>query len=400
MLVSKKLMRQKKYTMKTCTTDLRILKSLWVFTLAFVLSNLFLNNLANAEVEQATASKWELAGYSESTTPIKDHSAYRPLKRVLVDYASPEILEAMSSSIVGVEFISTQEMSNQNGEYDALLTRCGQTELFAAVNEVAWVHTYSAGVDSCMRSAEFNRLLERDNGLIVTNSSGTAATSIAEHSIAMMTSLSRGLHRYRDHQNNSNWGRATSRVPNLMQTITDKTMLVLGLGSIGQEVAKRADALGMRVIATRNSSRNGPDYVDYVGLANETLELASKADVVVNALPLTDSTRGFISNEFFAAMPENSYYISVGRGATTNTTALMKALESKKLAGAGLDVTDPEPLPNDHPLWKLDNVIITPHISGTGGEGREKVVNLVIENLRRYQAGEPMLNIVDTNLGY
>ena len=348
----------------------------------------------------STPNQWELEGYSESTTPIREHSAYRPLKKVLVNYATPEILSLMSSQIPDVEFVSTQEMSNEVNDYDAILTRCGRTELFKVASDVAWVHNYSAGVDSCVRIPEFNKLLERENGLIVTNSSGTAAAIIAEHSIAMMTSLSRGLHRYRDLQGDSNWSRNTSSEPNLMQTITDKTMLVLGLGSIGQEIAKRADALGMRVLATRNSSRSGPDYVDYVGLSDETNELASQAHVVVNALPLTDSTTGFIDQDFFDAMPDNSYYISIGRGATTDTSALMKALDSKKLAGAGLDVTDPEPLPNDHPLWKYDNVIITPHISGTGGEGREKVINLVVENLRRYQAGEPLLNVVDMSRGY
>lgn len=375
----------------------------WQTNLLLALSLTACVNTAAQDAATPTAStpnQWELAGYSESTTPIREHSAYRPLKKVLVNYATPEILSLMSSQIPDVEFVSTQEMSNETNDYDAILTRCGRTELFKIATDVAWVHNYSAGVDSCVRIPEFNKLLERENGLIVTNSSGTAAAIIAEHSIAMMTSLSRGLHRYRDLQNDSNWSRNTSSEPNLMQTLTDKTMLVLGLGSIGQEIAKRGDALGMRVLATRNSSRSGPDYVDYVGLSDETNELASQAHVVVNALPLTDSTTGFIDQDFFDAMLDNSYYISIGRGATTDTSALMKALDSKKLAGAGLDVTDPEPLPNDHPLWKYDNVIITPHISGTGGEGREKVINLVVENLRRYQAGEPLLNVVDMSRGY
>ena len=135
-------------------------------------------------------------------------------------------------------------------------------------------------------------------------------------------------------------------------------------------------------------------------MSNETIELTQKADVIVNALPLTDSTRGFLDKDFFKAMRPTAYYISIGRGGTTDTQALLDVLMNKEIAGAALDVTDPEPLPRDHLLWKLDNVLITPHISGTGGESLNKTIALALENLRRYQNGEPMLNMVDTTLGY
>jgi phosphoglycerate dehydrogenase-like enzyme len=196
------------------------------------------------------------------------------------------------------------------------------------------------------------------------------------------------------------WARDLLNEGNVTTTVGGKTLLVLGLGAIGKEVAKRANGLGMQVLATRNRSRSGPDYVEYVGLAEETLELAKRADVVVNALPLTDSTAGFIDADFFKAMPDSAYYISVGRGATTDTKALMQALDNREIAGAGLDVTDPEPLPKDHPLWQKTNVIITPHLAGTGGESRRRTFALAIENLRRFQAGEPLLNVVNTELGY
>ena len=116
-------------------------------------------------------------------------------------------------------------------------------------------------------------------------------------------------------------------------------MLVLGLGGIGTQVARRANDLGMRVIGTRNSSRSGPEFVEYVGLSNEMVELAAQANVVVNALPLTDATRLAVNAEFLDNMPDGSYYVSVGRGGTTDTDALVEALRNGKLAGAGLDVT-------------------------------------------------------------
>ena len=178
-------------------------------------------------------------------------------------------------------------------------------------------------------------------------------------------------------------------------------MLVLGLGGIGTEIAKRGAGLGMRVVATRNSSREGPDFVDYVGLSDEMTGLAREADVIVNALPLTDSTRGILDAAFFEAIegPGPRYFINVGRGATVDTEALLDALRSGHLAGAGLDVTDPEPLPRDHALWLEPNVIITPHVSSGGGDRlRQRLMTL--ENMRRYLAGDRLLNVVDPERGY
>ena len=131
------------------------------------------------------------------------------------------------------------------------------------------------------------------------------------------------------------------------------------------------------------------------------LSLAQEADVIVNALPLTDKTRGLLGEEFFAAAAQTHapYFINVGRGATVDTDALLAALQEGQLAGAGLDVTDPEPLPPEHGLWQAENVIITPHVSGRGGD-RNRARLLVLENIRRYLAGDALLNVVDARRGY
>jgi phosphoglycerate dehydrogenase-like enzyme len=184
-----------------------------------------------------------------------------------------------------------------------------------------------------------------------------------------------------------------------MQSVAGKTLLVAGLGGIGTEVARRADALGMTVIGTRRSSRDAPDFVEYVGLADELFELAARADFVVNALPLTEETDGLFNADFFATVKPGAIFISVGRGKSTNSSALLAALRSGKLAGAGLDVTDPEPLPPDHALWQMHNVIITPHVAA-GGSNRQRHKLLLQENLRRFVEGDALLNIVDPSAGY
>jgi len=185
-----------------------------------------------------------------------------------------------------------------------------------------------------------------------------------------------------------------------LRTIKGKTMLVAGLGGIGTEVAQRAHALGMKVVATRASGRDGPDFVSYVGGPDELAKLAADADVIVDALPLTPATRATFDAKLFERVKRGALFVNVGRGGTVATAALIDALRSGALGGAAFDVTDPEPLPADHPLWQAPNVIITPHISSESELGVTRVWEIVRENLRRYVAGSPMLSEVDVSRGY
>jgi phosphoglycerate dehydrogenase-like enzyme len=156
----------------------------------------------------------------------------------------------------------------------------------------------------------------------------------------------------------------------------------------------------MRVIATRRSSREGPDFVEYVGLADELLELAKESHVIASALPLTDDTVGLFDEEFFNSVREGTLFINVGRGESVVTDDLVAALESGRIGGAGLDVTDPEPLSPGHPLWTTPNTILTPHVANGSSVSVSRAVTVVMENLRRYVAGRPMLNVVDVERGY
>ena len=175
---------------------------------------------------------------------------------------------------------------------------------------------------------------------------------------------------------------------------------MVGLGGIGTEVARVASGIGMRVIATRGSSRSGPPFVDYVGLSSELLTLAPKADVIVNSVPLTAATEKMFDDGFFEVTKPTAFFVNIGRGRTVDTDALIRALREGRIAGAGLDVTEPEPLPVDHELWGMPNVLITPHLGGDGDGHMERMWLLFRENLRRFVNGEPLLSVVDKRRGY
>jgi phosphoglycerate dehydrogenase-like enzyme len=194
------------------------------------------------------------------------------------------------------------------------------------------------------------------------------------------------------------WNRNFSTAP--PQALTDKTLLVAGLGGIGTEVARRAHALGMKVIATRNSSHEGPDFVSYVGLSDELPTLISQADVVVSALPLVPATTNLFDAKMFARMKKTAFFINVGRGGSVVTNDLVAALNGGTIAGAGLDVTEPEPLPKDHPLWKAKNIIITPHMSALSDLGQAARMMILREQVRRFASGDKLLSVVDFKKGY
>src|SRR5690606_35430887 len=202
-------------------------------------------------------------------------------------------------------------------EAEVLLGFCS-ADFIRNARKLRWLQHYGSGVNHCMYPG-----IEKKE-FIFTNNQHSSAPPIAEHVIAMMMMLTRGLNVYHRAQAEGRW--ADDRdVP--MVEVGDKTLLVAGLGGIGTEVAWRAHALGMRVIATRNSSREGPEFVDYVGLSHELLELAGQADVVVNALPLTPETTDLFDRKFFDAVKRGAYFVSIGRGGSTVTDDLVAALK-------------------------------------------------------------------------
>jgi phosphoglycerate dehydrogenase-like enzyme len=185
----------------------------------------------------------------------------------------------------------------------------------------------------------------------------------------------------------------------VLDELGGKTLLVIGLGGIGSHIALRARAFGMRLLATDPKVLERPEYVEELHRPDAFRRLLPRADVVASAAPLTPETRKMIGANEFAAMKRGVIVLNVSRGGLIDTEALVSALASGQVAAAGLDVTDPEPLPKGHPLWR-QNVVITPHTAGQSPAGRERAFLLFKENLRRFACGEMLLNIVDKQAGY
>lgn len=260
----------------------------------------------------------------------------------------------------------------------------------SACHNLQWMQSASAGVDRYL-----NEIFP--NNATLTNSTGAYNLAIAEYMLGVHLSLLRKLHLYRDRQATHDWG-CLGKVT----SIHGSTVLVLGMGGIGGEYAKRVKALGGYVIGVRRTDARKPDYVDELHLTDEIEALLPRADMVAIAMPSTKATYQMINQKTIALMKDGAMTINVGRGNIIETEALCDALESGKLGAVALDVTDPEPLPVDHRLWDIPNALITPHISG-GHQLRHTVdvlIELFEENLQRFFDEQPLYNEVDFEIGY
>lgn len=330
--------------------------------------------------------------------PMRDRPGWTPPRRIVVAAGGEPMAAALRSVAPGAEVVTVTpgEVASVIGDADVLIGWC-TPEIIAAARSLRWIQLPSAGAETC---TGVPAVAERN--IVVTNAQRIHGRQVAEHALALMLSLSRKLHTFRDHQRTGRFegvGAGYAQRLDLFE-LDGRTLLVAGLGGIGTELARRAHALGMRVIATRNSSRKRPDFVEYVGLAPELHTLAARADFVVSAVPLTETTRGMYDAAFFQTMKPGAWFINVGRGESVVTGDLVAALREGRIAGAALDVTDPEPLPAGHPLWSMENVVLTPHIAADSEELFARVTVLAAENLRRYVAGERLVSVVDLQRGY
>jgi phosphoglycerate dehydrogenase-like enzyme len=266
--------------------------------------------------------------------------------------------------------------------------------LIPRMPRLQWVQLWSAGADGLQQYPELAGLPFK-----LTTTSGMHRQQITEHIFGLLIAWNRRFPLAFACQSRREW----RRIPlGDVAVLEGKTMLILGYGAIGRKTAQVALAFGMRVIGLRRSGPPVPREEDGVTVvsAAKLREQLPEADVVINILPLTAETRYSFGAAEFAAMKKTALYVNVGRGATTDPDALIQALRSGTLAGALLDVTEPEPLPENSPLWDMDKVILTGHYGGFRPDYDDVALKIVRENLGRYVRGEPLLHLVDKSAGY
>lgn len=249
----------------------------------------------------------------------------------------------------------------------------------------------SAGADQYIKSGILN------DRTILTNATGAYSKAVAEHMFAMMFMLQKKLHLYRDAQARAEWTDEGT-----VCSITDATVLVVGLGDIGLHFARMAKALGAYTIGVKRRASECPEGVDELYTTDQLDEVLPRADVIVSFLPGTKATYHMYTKERFELMKKNAIFLNGGRGNAVDSDVLYEAIIQHQIAAAGVDVTEPEPLPAAHPLWGLANVMITPHISGQYHlpETFERIVNISADNLSAYLNNRPLRNIVDFTTGY
>ena len=260
--------------------------------------------------------------------------------------------------------------------------------LFAQARKLRWVHNFGAGADGVLYPDS------RASDVILTTSKGAHAAPISEHCLTFMLMFAHQMPTFMRWQQEGKNGRP------FIDELFGKTVGIIGLGNIGRELARRCrDGFGMRVVGTSRSLRPVP-HVDRVYGPNELHALLGESDYVCMILPGTPETRGLIDDAELRAMKDTAYLINVGRGTHIVQTALVQALQEGRLAGAGLDVTDPEPLPADHPLRHMPNVIITPHLAGLTRGTRDRGTDRFCRNIGKLLRNEPLEGLVDKVAGY
>jgi phosphoglycerate dehydrogenase-like enzyme len=317
--------------------------------------------------------------------------AQRPVVAVLYREALPPRLEKIEA-LAEVRLTKADGLAKAMDGADVLYQwhsfSPALRENWAAAASLKWVHVSAAGVSQLL----FDELVRSD--VLYTNSRGVLSRAIAEFALGFVLDIAKDSPGSLKLQQQRRWQHRVTR------KIQGQRALVVGTGSIGRETAFLFRAAGLRVSGAGRSSRPGDEYFDEISSSQDLAGIVHGFDYVVLAAPLTEDTRGLVGADVLAAMKPSAHLINVGRGELVQTEELLAALTSGSIAGAALDVTHPEPLPEGHPLWSMENVILTPHMSGDTENYLDDLGQLFVANLRRYGNDEPLLNVVDKNLGF
>ncbi len=266
---------------------------------------------------------------------------------------------------------------------------------FAFARKLKWIHSTAAGVTQLMYPELQN------SGVLLTNPSGLFSPGMGEHTIGLMVSLARNFMDSVRYQDKSHWAQnEVSSVPGELTELNGQTLLIVGYGSIGREIARRARGFDMRVWGMTRSGKGDASLVEKILPVTDLDAVLPEADWVVLAAPDTAETQKLMGEAQFARMKRGARLVNMGRGSIVDEAALIRALESGQLRGAAVDVVTTEPLPADSPLWKVRNLFITPHTSGVSDRLWEKETALLMDLLERWFDGRELFNVVDFTRGY
>lgn len=322
-------------------------------------------------------------------------SIQQPVKQWQIPEESVATLRRRFPLINFVHATTPAERAEALSECDAAYTWILNAAELAGAPRLKWVHSSAVAVETLCLPELFAR------GIAVSNTRGVQALPIAEHVMALVLSLAKQIPFVIENQQQSRWAQNEFIGDRLPWLLHGRTLGLVGVGTIGSEIAKRAAAFGMRVIALRRRPAYGViGHVEHVYGKDQLDEFLGQCHVIVVAAPLTPETHGLLGAAEFAKMPAGAVVVNVGRAKIVDTDALIAALKSGHLGGAALDVFPLEPLPADHPLWNIPNVILTPHTSGFRRGHWDEVVELYAENIQRWLKGEPLKYRIEPELGY
>lgn len=308
---------------------------------------------------------------------------------VLFAHVAYEFAEPFTARNTGMTFDVARNFAELEAKLPAAdilsVSMMWKNELAPKAPKLKLIQSISAGTD------QYDRAVMKAHGIRLASGQGVNANAVAEHSIALMLSLSRQLHFLRDAQHEKRWRPMQGDRSIREDEIEGKTVLIVGLGRIGQRLAALAKAFGMTVLGTRRDPKAGGGAADEVHADRDLMGLIPRADFVVLTCALTPETTGLIGAAQLAAMKPTAFLINAARGKVVDEAALITALGAHRIAGAGLDVTVEEPLPAVSPLWTMPHVIVTPHSAGETVRYEDRVIDLLIENAARMARGETRL---------
>lgn len=302
-------------------------------------------------------------------------------------------LQAVKDSVKGLDISIFQQktVTKEDLIESEVIYGAPPPEMLKELKNLKWLHLPSTGAREYADAA-----LYASPTPILTNSSGAFGISMSEHVVGMMISLTRNFGKAFQNMKLGKWDRNKPEFPEIFGS----KVVLLGLGKVGTEICKRLSCFNCKIIGFRRNLSRPHEWADEIHPISELHTFLPDADYIISCLPATAETEKLIGKQELALMKKRAILINVSRGSVVDTGALTEALRDHMIAGAGLDVTDPEPLPAEHPLWQMENVLITPHLSGSSEHKEERRLSILLDLLERYMSGQELYNLVNFSSNY